>query len=75
MHNPRSVVPQSIMPAYPWLAKNKVDKSIIVAKMQLLKKMGHPYTDAEIKQAKSAISDKTESDAIIAYLQKSATFR
>lgn len=67
--NPRSVVPASIMPSYPWLDKNQVDASDIIAKLTLLKSMGHPYTDAEIKQAKSDIEGKTELQAIIAYLQ------
>lgn len=73
--NPRSVVPASIMPSYPWLAKNIVDKSDITAKLKLLKKMGHPYTDAQIKQAEQDINGKTELEAVIAYLQVLGTFR
>ncbi|MBA5248135.1 Cytochrome c oxidase subunit CcoO [hydrothermal vent metagenome] len=75
LNNPRSVVPASIMPSYPWLAKNKVDAKDIVAKLELLKWYGHPYTDAEIKQAEQAISGKTELEAVIAYLQVLGTFR
>ncbi|SMN16899.1 Cytochrome c oxidase subunit CcoO [uncultured Candidatus Thioglobus sp.] len=75
LNDPRSVVPQSIMPAYPWLAKNKVSTKDITAKLELLQWYGHPYTDAEIKQAKQAISGKTELDAVIAYLQVLGTFR
>ncbi|RUA04301.1 MAG: cytochrome-c oxidase, cbb3-type subunit II [Gammaproteobacteria bacterium] len=75
LNNPRSVVPASIMPAYPWLAKNKVDSKDIVAKLELLKWYGHPYTDEQIKQAKSVIEGKTELEAIIAYLQILGTFR
>ncbi|VVM19404.1 Cytochrome c oxidase subunit CcoO (EC [uncultured Gammaproteobacteria bacterium] len=73
--NPRAVVPQSIMPAYPWLAKNKVDSKDIVAKLELLKWYGHPYTDEEIKQAEQAINGKTELEAVISYLQVLGTFR
>ncbi|MDC9714795.1 MAG: cytochrome-c oxidase, cbb3-type subunit II [Gammaproteobacteria bacterium] len=75
LNDPRSVVPQSIMPAYPWLAKNKVSTKDITAKLELLQWYGHPYTDAEIKQAKQAINGKTELDAVIAYLQVLGTFR
>lgn len=75
LNNPRSVVPASIMPAYPWLAKNKVDKSTIIAKLALLKQMGHPYTDEQIKQAEADIDNKTELVAIIAYLQSLGTFQ
>ncbi|WXU00383.1 MAG: hypothetical protein Ctma_1098 [Catillopecten margaritatus gill symbiont] len=69
LNDPRSVVPKSIMPAYPWLTKNKVDKSTVVAKLELLKYYGHPYTDEQIKQAESDIEGKTELEAITAYLQ------
>lgn len=75
LNNPRSVVPKSIMPAYPWLAKNKASTKNIVAKMTLLQKMDHPYTDAQIEQAKSNVNGKTELEAIIAYLQILGTFR
>ncbi|CAC9469698.1 Cytochrome c oxidase subunit CcoO (EC [uncultured Gammaproteobacteria bacterium] len=75
LNNPRAVVPQSIMPAYPWLAKNKVDSKDIVAKLELLKWYGHPYTDEEIKQAEQAINGKTELEAVISYLQVLGTFR
>ena len=69
LDNPRDVVPESNMPAYPWLAKTKVDDSSIVAKLRTLRGMGHPYTDADISGAKAALAGKTEQDAIIAYLQ------
>lgn len=73
--DPRSVVPESIMPSYPWLDKNKVDKNTIVSKMKVLKNMGHPYTDEQIKQAEQAIEGKTELEAVIAYLQVLGTYR
>lgn len=67
--NPRDVVPESNMPAYPWLAKNAVDTSLIQTKMERLRMMGHPYTDEQIEKAPEMIKGKTEMDAIIAYLQ------
>jgi cytochrome c oxidase cbb3-type subunit 2 len=67
--NPRDVVPESIMPGYPWLAKNAVDGRHIQKKMSVLRTLGHPYTDEEIKAAPSELEGKTEMDAVIAYLQ------
>lgn len=67
--NPRDVVPESIMPGYPWLEKAKLDASDIEARMRALRKLGHPYTDEEIANAKAELDGKTEMDAIIAYLQ------
>jgi cytochrome c oxidase cbb3-type subunit 2 len=73
--DPRSVVPESIMPSYPWLNENMVDKSLIVAKLNVLKKMDHPYTDEQIKKAESDLTGKTELQAMIAYLQVLGTYR
>ena len=67
--NPRDVVPESIMPGYPWLAKNKLDGSRIQKKMRVLRTLGHPYTDEDIKNAPAALEGKTEMDALIAHLQ------
>jgi len=69
MINPRDVVPESIMPGYPWLADNMVDGSDIQTKMQTLRTLGAPYTDAEIEAAPQTLEGKTELDALIAYLQ------
>ena len=69
MINPRDVVPESIMPGYPWLAENALDASDIQAKMKTLRKLGHPYSDAEISAAPDALKGKTELDALVAYLQ------
>ena len=69
MINPRDVVPESIMPGYPWLAENKLDGSDIQAKMETLRTLGSPYTDAEIEAAPATLEGKTELDALIAYLQ------
>ena len=67
--NPRDVVPESIMPAYPWLAENLLDGAAVEARMRALRLLGHPYTDAEIDGARSAVAGRTEMDAMIAYLQ------
>ena len=67
--NPRDVVPESIMPAYPWLAENTLDGSDIQAKMKTLVILGHPYSDAEIEAAPAALEGKTELDAVVTYLQ------
>jgi cytochrome c oxidase cbb3-type subunit 2 len=67
--NPRQVVPQSNMPGYPWLAQARLDASDIQARMRGLRKLGDPYTDADIAGAPDALKDKTEMDALIAYLQ------
>ncbi len=67
--NPRSVVPESNMPAYPWLAKAAADAGDIEVKMRALRTVGVPYRDEEIAQAKGGLKDKSEMDALIAYLQ------
>ena len=67
--NPRDVVPESIMPAYPWLAKTPVDAAVMPAHMTALRKVGVPYTDAEIAGAVEEVKGKTEADALVAYLQ------
>ena len=69
MVNPRLVVPESIMPGYPWLEENELTGDDIRDKMQALRKLGVPYTDEEIEQAPKALEGKTELDALIAYLQ------
>ena len=68
MH-PRSVVPQSNMPGYPWLANNKIDAADVQARMRTLRRLGDPYSDADIAAAPAAVEGKTEMDALIAYLQ------
>jgi cytochrome c oxidase cbb3-type subunit 2 len=69
LNNPRDVVPESIMPAYPWLAKNAADASTIAAHMKGLRTLGAPYSDEEIAKAAEDVTGKTEMDALIAYLQ------
>jgi cytochrome c oxidase cbb3-type subunit 2 len=69
MHNPRDVVPESVMPAYPWLETNTLNPADVAPKMRALRTVGVPYTDAEIAVAGDELKDKTELDALIAYLQ------
>jgi len=66
---PRSVVPESVMPNYPWLAKNVVDPGDVKAMMRGLRTVGVPYTDADIASATDDVSGKTELQAVVAYLQ------
>ncbi|MDJ0880161.1 MAG: cytochrome-c oxidase, cbb3-type subunit II [Gammaproteobacteria bacterium] len=71
--NPRDVVPESIMPGYPWLADNDLDSSEIRQRMEGLRYLGHPYTDNEINHAEETLDGKTEMDAVVAYLQSLGT--
>jgi len=75
LNNPRDVVPESNMPAYPWLARTAANAEDIAAKMRALRAVGVPYSDAEIAAAAAALKDKTELDAVIAYLQVLGTAR
>jgi cytochrome c oxidase cbb3-type subunit 2 len=68
-NNPRDVVPESNMPAYPWFEKTKLDGSDVQARMKALRTVGVPYTDEQIASAPEALKGKTELDAVIAYLQ------
>ncbi len=67
--NPRDVVPESIMPGYPWLETAPLDEGDIQRRMRVLRALGHPYTDEAIEKAPEALAGKTEMDALIAYLQ------
>jgi cytochrome c oxidase cbb3-type subunit 2 len=66
---PRDLVPESIMPAYPWLEKDLVDAEAMPTHMRALRAVGVPYTDADIAGAAEATKGVTELDALIAYLQ------
>jgi cytochrome c oxidase cbb3-type subunit II len=68
-NNPRDVVPESNMPAYPWFAKSSLDGVDVQGRMKALKSIGVPYTDEQIAKAPEALKGKTELDAVIAYLQ------
>jgi cytochrome c oxidase cbb3-type subunit 2 len=67
--NPRDVVPESNMPAYPWLGKSAVDAASMPAHMKALRTVGVPYTDAQIAASTEEVKGKTELEAVIAYLQ------
>ncbi|WP_016954904.1 cytochrome-c oxidase, cbb3-type subunit II [Catenovulum agarivorans] len=74
MINPRDVVPESIMPGYPWLEENRLDGELIAKKLTVFKDYyGVPYTDEDVAQAKASVQGKTEMDALIAYLQTLGT--
>jgi cytochrome c oxidase cbb3-type subunit 2 len=69
LNNPRDVVPESNMPAYPWLLKDVVDAESMPAHMKALRTVGVPYTDDQIAKASADVKGKTEVEALIAYLQ------
>jgi cytochrome c oxidase cbb3-type subunit 2 len=69
LNNPRDLVPESNMPAYPWLATSILDPQSVVSHLKALKRLGDPYTDEQIAAAPKEIEGKTEQDALVAYLQ------
>jgi cytochrome c oxidase cbb3-type subunit 2 len=69
LNNPRDVVPESNMPGYPWLSQNKLVAADVIPKMKALARLGVPYSAQEIHDAPASLQDKTEQDALIAYLQ------
>jgi cytochrome c oxidase cbb3-type subunit II len=69
LNNPRDVVPESNMPAYPWLDKSVVDAASMAGRMKALRMVGVPYSDKEIAGAAADVKDKTDMDALVAYLQ------
>ena len=70
---PRDLVPESVMPAYAFLADTPADASIITKKMEVMRTLGSPYTDEQIANAPAELEGKTEMDALIAYLQGMGT--
>jgi cytochrome c oxidase cbb3-type subunit 2 len=73
--DPRALVPESNMPAYPWLAETELDGELITSKLRTLQFLGDPYSDEDIAGAAAAVAGKTELDAMIAYLQGLGTNR
>jgi cytochrome c oxidase cbb3-type subunit 2 len=69
LYNPRNVVPESKMPAYPWLVENSFDGKGTDAKLKAMRTLGVPYSDADIAGASAAVKGKSEMDALVAYLQ------
>jgi cytochrome c oxidase cbb3-type subunit 2 len=70
---PRDLVPESNMPAYPWLERNAIDPASVPARLVAMKRLGVPYTDDDIARSAEAVKGKTEMDAIVAYLQSLGT--
>jgi cytochrome c oxidase cbb3-type subunit II len=73
LNNPRDVVPESNMPAFPWLEQNLIDASETPKKLKAMRTLGVPYSDADIAGASAAVDGKTEMDALVAYLQNLGT--
>ncbi|MGD8671866.1 MAG: cytochrome-c oxidase, cbb3-type subunit II [Thiogranum sp.] len=73
LNNPRDVVPESNMPAFPWLSENLIDASVTPKKLKAMRTLGVPYTDEDIAGASAAVEGKTELDALVAYLQNLGT--
>ncbi|MEG5266453.1 cytochrome-c oxidase, cbb3-type subunit II [Pseudomonas sp. JDS28PS106] len=69
LYNPRNVVPESKMPAYPFLVEKRIDETRTARKLEVLRSLGTPYTDEDIAGAAAAVAGKTEMDALVAYLQ------
>ena len=75
MINPRDLVPESNMPAYPWLLTSTIEPQSMAPRMRALRMVGVPYTDAEVAAAGDEVKGRTELDALIAYLQVLGTAR
>jgi cytochrome c oxidase cbb3-type subunit 2 len=73
--DPRTVVPESNMPGYPWLNERQVDPALVTKKLEVLQLLGDPYTDEQIAGAAAAVQGRSEMDAIVAYLQGLGTNR
>ena len=69
LNNPRDVVPESNMPAYPWLEKTQIDPAVVAPRMSALRMVGVPYTQEEIDAGAGDVKGKSELDALVAYLQ------
>jgi cytochrome c oxidase cbb3-type subunit 2 len=75
LNNPRDLVPESNMPAYPWLVGATLNPAELEPKMRGLRALGTPYSDEEIAKAAEDVKGKTEMEAVIAYLQVMGTAR
>jgi cytochrome c oxidase cbb3-type subunit 2 len=71
--NPRDVVPESNMPSFPWLEENVLDGELTPRKLEAMRTLGVPYSDADIAGATAAVQGKTELDALVDYLQNLGT--
>jgi cytochrome c oxidase cbb3-type subunit II len=73
LSGPRDLVPESNMPAYPWLERNAIDPASVPARLTALKRLGVPYSDADIAASADAVKGRSEMDALVAYLQSLGT--
>ncbi|MDY6829753.1 MAG: cytochrome-c oxidase, cbb3-type subunit II [Pseudomonadota bacterium] len=73
LYNPRDVVPESNMPSFPWLFERSLNPDGITAKMAAMRALGVPYADADLEAAPDALRDRSEADALVAYLQQLGT--
>jgi cytochrome c oxidase cbb3-type subunit 2 len=69
LNNPRDLVPESNMPAYPWLEQTPVASHEMARRMTALRRVGVPYSDEQIAKAAADTAGTTELDALVAYLQ------
>jgi cytochrome c oxidase cbb3-type subunit 2 len=75
LNNPRDLVPESNMPAYPWLLTGTIEPDSMAPRLKALRTVGVPYTDDEIAKAGEEVKGRTEMDALVAYLQVLGTAR
>jgi len=73
LEGPRDLVPESNMPAYPWLTRQAIDPASVPPRLTAMQRLGVPYSDAEIAASAEAVKGKTELDALVAYLQSLGT--
>jgi len=73
LENPRDLVPESNMPAYPWLTNQAIDPASVPPRLAAMKRLGVPYTEAEVAASAEAVRGRTELDALVAYLQSLGT--
>jgi cytochrome c oxidase cbb3-type subunit 2 len=73
LESPRDLVPESNMPSYPWLTQATIDPASVPARLTAMKRLGVPYSDADIAASAEAVKGKTELDALVAYLQSLGT--
>ena len=73
LSGPRDLVPESNMPAYPWLERNAVDPASVPPRLVAMKRLGVPYSDADVAASADAVKGRNEMDALVAYLQSLGT--
>jgi cytochrome c oxidase cbb3-type subunit 2 len=73
LNNPRDLVPESNMPAYPWLLASTIAPESMAPRLKALRIVGVPYTDDEVAKSGDEVKGRTEMEAVIAYLQVMGT--